>query len=79
MKLKTKLRLKFYLSLLGVVLLTIVVGVLFSYLVFLGWHAQLGRQIIPYDLFMIMAAILFVMSVTDIYLFFHLVMRRQYW
>ena len=78
MRLRTKLKLKFYLSLLGVILLTILVGVFFSYLVFLGWHAQLGRPIIPYDIFMIMAAVLFIMSVADIYLFFHLVMKRRY-
>jgi len=79
MKFRTKMRLKFYLTLLGLVLFTLLIGVFFSYVVFLGWKLQLGTATIPFHYFVIMAAILFIMSVSDVYFFFHLVLKRQYW
>jgi len=73
------MRLKFYLTLAGFVLFSILTGVFFSYLVWLGWKMQLNFVSIKYEYFMAMAVILFIMFVSDIVLFFRLILRRQYW
>ena len=79
MKSRTKWKLKFYLSLVGLVTLTVAIGVLFQYLAFCAWTARVrGFLPIKYELFMTMAAISFVMCITDIYLFFYLIMKRKY-
>lgn len=79
MKLRTKLKLKFYLSLMILILFTVVTGIVFEYVVWLGWKQQLGLSVVPYEHFMAMAIILLIMSVSDIVLFFRLILKRQYW
>jgi len=77
MRPRTKRRLTFYLSLVGVVALTIVVGLISQYLIYLGSQLRLGFQTIRYDLYITLAAILFIMCISDIYLFFHLIVKRR--
>ena len=77
MRQRTKRKLTFYLSLVGVVALTIVVGLISQYLIYLGWQLRLGFQTIRYDLYITLAAILFIMCISDIYLFFHLIVKRR--
>lgn len=80
MKLRTKMRLKFYLSLAILVLSTIATGVLFEYVGWNLWRMQLGlTPTIEYRYFGIMAIILFLLCIVDIVLFFRLILRRQYW
>lgn len=79
MKLRTKLRLKFYVSLVGMLLLTIVVGVFFQYVVWVAWQMHLGITVIKYEIFVAMAVILFLMCIADIVIFFRLILKRQYW
>ncbi len=79
MRVRTKMRLKFYLSLAGLVVLTLLIGVLFQYLAWLTWRIRLGDMTIKYEVFMAMAAALFIMCVTDIVLFFRLILKKQYW
>ncbi|UCC33502.1 MAG: hypothetical protein JSW53_00375 [Candidatus Bathyarchaeota archaeon] len=75
---RTKRKLKFYLSLLGLAVLTIVTGVFFVYLAYISWQMGHGLGEIKYELFVTMGAILFVMCITDIFLFFHLIIKRKY-
>ena len=77
MRQRTKRKLTFYLSLVGVVALTIVVGLISQYLIYLGSQLRLGFQTIRYDLYITLAAILFIMCISDIYLFFHLIVKRR--
>jgi len=79
MKLRTKLRLKFYLSLAALLFFTIAIGAFFQYLSWLLWQTQLGAIAVKYELFMAMAVILFLMFISDIVLFFHFILKRQYW
>ena len=79
MKLRTKMKLKFYLSLVMLVLLTATVGIVFEYVVWLGWRMQLGLATIPYVHFLVMAVVLLIMTITDIVLFFFLILKRRYW
>lgn len=79
MKERTKRQLQFYLTLLGLVMLTIIIGIFFTYLAFLAWKMKLGLPTgVKYELFATMAGILFLMTISDIFLFFHLVLRRKY-
>jgi hypothetical protein len=79
LKLRTKMRLKFYLNAVVIISLTVVVGVFFSYLGWLSWQMKLGQVDIRYELFAAMAFILFVMTIVDIVLFLRLLLRRKYW
>lgn len=79
MKLRTKLKLKFYLSLMMLVLFTLGTGIVFEYIVWLGWKMQLGLSAVPYEQFIAMAMILLIMCIFDIVLFFRLILKRQYW
>lgn len=79
MRLRTKMRIKFYLNLVAIISLTIAVGVFFEYLAWLSWRMKYGLANVTYELFAVMAAILFIMVLTDIFLFFRLILRRQYW
>ena len=78
MKLKTKLKLKFYVSLVAILFFTVVIGVFFQYLSWLTWQMSLGTIHMKYEIFMTMAVILFLMCITDIVLFFRLILKRQY-
>lgn len=78
MRKRTKLKLKFYASLVAVITLTLVVGIFFGYIAFLAWQIRYGLISIRTELFATMAAVLFIMCVTDIILFFYLVMKRKY-
>lgn len=79
MKLRTKLKLKFYLSLMILVLFTLGTGIVFEYIVWLGWKMQLGLSAVPYEQFIAMAMILLIMCILDIVFFFRLILKRQYW
>ena len=79
MKLRTKLKLKFYLSLTILVLFTLGTGIVFEYIVWLGWKMQLGLSAVPYEQFIAMAMILLIMCILDIVFFFRLILKRQYW
>jgi len=79
MKLRTKLKLKFYLSLMILVLFTVGTGIVFEYIVWLGWKMQLGLSAVPYEQFIAMAMILLIMCILDIVFFFRLILKRQYW
>lgn len=79
MKLRTKMKLKFYLSLAMLVLLTVVVGIVFEYVVWLGWQMKLGVTAVPYLHFLVMAVVLLIMTITDVVLFFFLILKRKYW
>ncbi len=78
MKQRTKQRLQFFLSLAILVTLTIIVGVFFGYVTWLAWQIKTGVKQIRTEIFSAMAATLFIMCISDIYLFFHLVMKRKY-
>jgi len=79
-KLRTKMRLKFYLSLISLVLFTIIMGVLIEYIVWNVWQMRLGfKSTISYEYIWAGGIILFIMSIVDIFLFFHLILKRRYW
>jgi len=78
MKERTRRKLKFYLSLLGLVILTLVTGIVFVYLAYLAWIAGRGLGEIKYELFVTLGVILFIMCIVDIFLFFHLTVKRRY-
>lgn len=79
MKERTKMKLKFYLSLMGIIALTVYIGVIFQYLAWLSWQMRLGLLPAKYDLFWAMAIILFIMCIVDIVLFFRIIIQRKYW
>ncbi|MDH5782310.1 MAG: hypothetical protein OEZ35_01405 [Candidatus Bathyarchaeota archaeon] len=78
MKLRTKRKLKFYLSLAGIILLTLAVGIFFEYVAFLAWQMHLQVIQIKYEIFAAMASILFIMCILDIFLFLRLIIKRHY-
>ena len=78
MKERTKRKLTFYLSLLGLASLTIFTGIFFMYIAHLAWAVERRLVDIKYELFLAMAVTLFVMCIVDIYLFFHLIIKRKY-
>ena len=77
MRPRTKRRLQFYLTLVGIVVLSLSIGIVFQYVAFIAWQSRYGLLEIKYEVFIIMAAILFVMCITDIYLFFRLITKRE--
>ncbi|MDH5451239.1 MAG: hypothetical protein OEZ29_06630 [Candidatus Bathyarchaeota archaeon] len=78
MKGRTKRQLKFYLSLAGLATLTIVTGIVFIYIAWLAWAVERRLALIRFELFATMAAILFIMCIADIFLFFRLIIKRRY-
>ena len=79
MRPRTKRRLKFYLNVVAIIGLSLAVGILFEYLASLTWQMRFGLIDLKYEYFIAAAAILFMMFLADIVLFFRLVMRREYW
>jgi hypothetical protein len=79
MRQRTKYKIKFYLTLVGLLGYSVVVGVFFAYLASMAWQMQMKYMPPRYDLFWTLAIILFIMFVADIILFFHFIMKRRYW
>jgi uncharacterized membrane protein len=79
MKERTKLRLKFYGSIVGLVAYTLLIGAFFQFLEWYGWHMRLERPGFKYDMYITMAIILYVMFIVDIVLFFRLIIQKRYW
>jgi len=73
------MRLKFYLNVLGIISLTVVVGIFFQYLGWLAWRMRIGLIDIKYEIFAAMAFVLFILTIVDIVLFLRLIIRRKYW
>jgi len=79
MKERTKMKLKFYASLVGIVGLTVYIGVIFQYLAWVSWQVRHGFMPPKYGLFWVMAIVLFILCITDIVLFFRLIIQKRYW
>lgn len=77
MRPRTKRRLKFYLTLVGIVALSLSIGIVFQYVAFMAWQSRFGLLEVKYEIFLTMAAVLFVMCIADIYLFFRLITKRE--